>query len=195
MPEKRFTKTFKNELKNRISEFLKREEIPLTAVTEFGKKGELFAPDLGEKTIVDIGILSKNYENNKLLRLVAIEIEYVSSNKQIQLNFKKLLNYAKRHKYSRIGLLHFIFWEAQISKKTLIGLAKLPLIENKSKNFYYHLLLYDKKLDKRKPAEFAKEVFSEDWKFGAYLFSLTETVFGKNIFDAQKLARGMWWET
>ena len=196
MPEKNFTKSFKNELKNCINKFFEDKKLPLIAITEFGKNRKLFAPDFGEKTVVDIGILSKNYENNKLFRLVAIEIEYISSNKQIQLNFKKLLNYAKRHKNPKpkIGLLHLIFWEAQISKKTLIELAKLPLTENKSEKFYYHLLLCDENLDKRKPAKFAEEVFN-DWKFGVYFFSLAEAVFGKKIFNAQKLAKDMWWKS
>ena len=109
MPEKKFTKYFKLGLKDCINRFFEDKKIPLRAVVEFGTKSELYAPDFGEKTVVDIGILPVNIDYNVKFRFVAIEIEYISSTEQIFRNFGKLLNYAKRHKSLKVGLLHLLF--------------------------------------------------------------------------------------
>jgi len=194
MAEKKFTKYFKLGLKDRINEFFEDKGVPLYAVTEFGK-GELYASDFCEETVVDIGILPVNVDRNVNFRFVAIEIEYISSVEQIFLNFGKLLNYAKRHKRSKVGLLHLIFWESQITKTALVEIAKLPLVANGNGNgkFYYQLFLCDETLDKRRPKACAEEIF-KNWKFGARLFSLLEVVFGRYTFSTQRLVKNFeWW--
>ena len=194
MPESPFVRQFKIALRERINDFFEKKGLPLIAVDEFGRKGELYAPDFGERKIVDIGILSKN--PGKKFRIVALEIEYVSSTDQVRLNFQKLLNYANRRRNSKVGLLHVIFWECQIFKKALVELARVPLVANKSSRFYYHLLLYDSHVfggGRVSPACLAELLFN-DWKFGGYFFALLGVVFGKKSFDSEKLAGRMpWW--
>jgi hypothetical protein len=192
MPEKVFTKGLKNQLKNSLNGLFEERGVPLYAVKEFGK-GRLIAPNWAENTIVDIAILSKNVQKNSIFRLVAIEIEFISSVNQIYRNFSKLLNYANRHKNVKVGLLHLIFWEANISKRQLVEISKLPLKTNDSK-FYYQLYLCDEHDDLRAYKSFAELLIYSNWKFGARLFSLLEIIFGKQTFNAGKIASKMnWW--
>ncbi len=192
MPERRFTKGLKFNLRELLENEFRENNIPLSVVSEFGR-GILLAPDWKEYTVVDLAILPINYDRNKTFRFVAIEIEFVSSYEQIIKNFKKLLNYVSRHQNVKVGLFHLIFWETNISKRQLLEIVKLPLLVNDRKNFFYHVYLCDEHGDLRKYGAFAEELIKKSWKFGARLFSLMEIVFGKNTFNAGKFASKMWW--
>jgi len=192
MPERRFTKGLKSNLRDCLERMFSQEKVPLLVVSEFGR-GVLSAPDWKEDTIIDVAILPKSYDKNKMFKMVAIEIEFVSSGDQIFKNFKKLLNYTNRYKYTKIGLLHLIFREANISKRQLVEIAKLPLLVNGGKRFFYHLYLCNEHSDLREYKAFAEDLVMKNWKFGARLFSLIEAIFGKNIFNAGKFASRMSW--
>jgi len=190
MAEKKTTKSFKENLAKELNGLL--EDFGFSVKTEFGK-GKLICPSFEETNQIDI-IIHKDSSNPN--SFVGIEIEFFTSQQQIKKNLLKFKDLANGSKRTKLGLLHLILWDVNVSKQFITKLIYKELTELtsfKTNRFFYTTYLYyfeDKRQTKAEPEKLVKK----DWAFGSKLLALLKAVFNLNDEETNKILRKMeWW--
>lgn len=169
MAEKKFTKYFKKNLNRELNGYFLRNEWPLRATCEKGTNS------LYGKNLIDIGIAYHEDEIENKNYLVGIEIETISSPKQIYKNVAKFRNWVFNSTYRTGGLLHIMDIRANISENAMRSLIyEIRDSVNEDKGFYYDFIVRNH--DHRQTAFSATELV-DDWEFKTRFLSLIDRVF------------------
>ena len=166
MGEHKFTKHFKNNLTDNLNELFEQNEYELIAESEFS------VPSFYGRNAIDIGIYSKK----DVSKIVGIEIEFVSCQKQITINRDKFRNWVNNSKYRSGGLLHIICADAKITQNKLYELLIHSYEEMSTGREFYYEFFALKEFDRRE-TQYTAQYILEDWEFDARLFSLLHKVF------------------
>ncbi|WP_243375474.1 hypothetical protein [Geotalea sp. SG265] len=170
MAEKKFTKHFKRHLNQQLNLYFKENELPLKATCEKSKAS------IYGKNFIDIGVSYHDDDDPQNSNyLVGIEIETISSPKQIELNVTKFRNWVFNSTKRKGGLLHVLDIRANISENAMRRL--IIAIQDKvikDKGFYYEFMV--RSHDHRETAISAVDML-DDWEFKTRFLSLVDRVF------------------
>jgi hypothetical protein len=165
MGETKFTRSFKNNLKDELNAYFSEKGLPLTAQAEYSVKTNY------GKNHIDICIL---HDSNDCA-LIGIKIEIISDPYQAQSNREKFRDWVHNSPYRCGGLLHIICASANIS--IVIGLLRDSYADiRQSKGFLYEFYALNPE-DWRASRTTASELLWDDWEFMARLLALAHEVF------------------